>query len=232
MAVDPLDPYSAYRTSNQETFSPTASGSGGFASWLQGLPSAQQLSPTSTYVTGRRGETGVGPNMAPAMWLQFAPHAASLINQAAQAHRGAATAGAANSRREFERNLLNSYQSQGVDPMFARRQLAEGRPQVGQQLQQQLGGIEANRLQETLGLQSGIQNALVQSYQGERQLSLEMFLASKARKAARQAGQNAMGMQGLGMALNFAGQAMGAAGGGGAPPVPAPSAGGPYSYGG
>lgn len=203
MAVDPNDPYSAYRPLNQEAFSPTASG-GGFSEWLSSLPSAQQLSPTGTYITGRRGETGVGPNQVPAMWLQFAPHAASLINQAAIARRGAATAGAANSRREFERALLSGYQSQGVNPMFARRQLAESAPQVGYQLQQQLGGIEADRLQQTLQLQTGVQNALAQSYAGERQMSFEAYLASRARKAARQGAKSAMTSQLLGAGLGAA----------------------------
>ena len=210
-----VDPYAQFRPENLQPFSPGGGGGGGFSDWLRSLPTPQQLSPTSTFLTGRRGETGIGPNQVPAMWLNFAPYAANLINQGALAQRKSATAGSVNQRREFERSLLSSYQSQGLDPVFAQRQLAGARPQAGYQLQQQLGGIESGRLEDLFNLAGGVQNALAQSYAGDRQLNLEAYLASRARKASRGAAHSAMVSNILGSYLGASGEAAGAAYAGG-----------------
>lgn len=162
---------------------------GSFQDWLGSLPSPGELTPGAR--KGYSEQSRMEASRVPAMWLQFARQGEPLINQAAQARRGATISGAGNARRELERNLLNAYQSAGVNPLFARANLAQSLPQVGYQTEQQLGEIEAGRLDDTLGFRSGIQNALAEGFTNERLLAHQLELASKARRDARHAGKAA-----------------------------------------
>lgn len=163
--------------------------SGSFQDWLGSLPSAQSLTPgiRKGYDALRQGEGQV----VPAMWLEFARQGEPLINQQAQAQRRGVIAGSGNARRELERSLLNAYQGAGVNSLYARRGLAETLPQAGYQAEQQLAGIEANRLEDIFNFRGGIQNALAQGYSNERQFAEELYLASKARKQARDSAKDA-----------------------------------------
>lgn len=193
---------------------------GGFSDWLNSLPSAGSLNfsgaygaqrGTPGYIRGFGGAdmAGIGPNQIPAMWMQFAPHAERMLGQMAGVRRSAAVAGSSNSRREFERALLSTYQNQGIDPAFAQRLAARERPRFGQDLQGQFAGIEAQRLGDSLNLQQGIQNALTQAYAGERDTALQMMLASKSRQTTREGQKAGMWGQLGGAALGAAGFALG-----------------------
>jgi hypothetical protein len=162
-------------------------GSGSFQDWLSALPTAESLAPAfrKGYGETHRQEAQV----VPAMWLAYAKQGEPLINQSAQAQRRSTISGAGNARRELERNLLNAYQGQGVSQLYARKGLAETMPQLGYQTEQQLGGIESQRLENVFGFRSGIQNALAQGYTGERLFAEQLNQAYKGRRDARHAGQ-------------------------------------------
>ena len=190
----------------------------GFNDWLNSLPASGSLNLSGAwgaqrgsagYVRGYGGSemAGIGPNQVPAMWQAFAPHAQRMIDQMAGSRRSAAIGGSSNARRDFERNLFSTYANQGIDQQFAQRLATRERPRFGQELQGQLGGIEAQRLGDSLGLMQGIQNAMTQSYLGERDLAMQMYLASKSRQTSRDASQDAMRMQGLGALSGSATQA-------------------------
>lgn len=182
---------------------------GGFSDWLSSLPSAGDLNLSGAwgaergsegYIRGYGGAemAGLGQNKIPAMWLQFAPHAQKMLGQIAGARRSSAMGASSNARREFERSLYATYANQGIDQSFAQRLATRARPEFGQALQGELGGIDAQFYQDQLGLQTGIQNTLAQSYAGERDLATQMYLASKARQTSRDGAKDALRMQALG----------------------------------
>lgn len=182
---------------------------GGFSDWLNNLPSPGSMNLSSAwgakrgdagYIRGYGGAemAGIGPNQVPAMWQAFAPHAQRMIDQMAGSRRSAAIGGSSNARRDFERSLFSTYANQGIDQQFAQRLATRERPRFGQELQSQLGGIETQRLGDSLGLMQGIQNATTQSYLGERDLAMQMYLASKARQTSREGAKDAMRMQAIG----------------------------------
>jgi len=180
-----------------------------FDEWLRALPTPQQLAPASPYLTGRKGETGIGPNIVPALWQAFAPQGKALIDQQAiQRFRGGA-AGASTARRDLERNLLSSYQSLGVDPLIARAQLGESQGDLGAELARMRGETEAEKTGNTFDLQSGLLNAIIQSYLGERELNVNAFLASKGRQAARSGAQSAATASMVGAGLGALGSILG-----------------------
>lgn len=185
-----------------------------FQNWLSSLPTPGELAPT---YTAKRGEPGyirgvpssIGQNKVPGIWTAFAPYGKSLIDQGALARLSGTTAGIAGGRHEFERSLLDAYRSAGVDPLFARRQLAESRPQVGAQIRAARGDILAQRADDTFNLETGITNALTQSYIQERNLGLELYLASMGRKDLRDAGKSAQRNSLLGLGAQAAGALFG-----------------------
>jgi len=193
---------------------------GGFSDWLSSLPSANDLNLSQSwgakrgsqgYIRGYGGAdmAGIGPSKVPAMWQAFAPQAQAMLNQMAGSRRRTALAGSSNARREFERNLYSTFQNQGIDQAFAQRMAARERPQFGYGLQQELGGIETQRLGDSLNLMQAMQNALTQAYSGERDTALQMMLASKNRMASREAAKSAQWAQLGGAALGAAGMALG-----------------------
>lgn len=165
---------------------------GSFQDWLNQLPTEESLAPAwrKGYGDQHRAEA----QKVPAMWLSYARQGEPLINQGYAAQRRSTIAGAGNARREFERSLLNAYQSSGVSPLYARSNLAQSMPQLGYQTEQQLGGIESQRLEDIFGFRTGIQNALAQGYGAERQFAEMLSQAYKARRSTREAQQFAQQM--------------------------------------
>jgi len=184
-----------------------------FSSWLQGIGDSN----FSQAYTAQRGEEGylrgtpqgLGASQVPAMWKAFAPFGESLINKEHLArYRGQAT-GLASGRREFERGLLNAYQSAGANPLMARAQLAESAPQLGEQLSALRGQNEAARLEDIFGFSTALQNAFAQNYDQERNMLLQAHLASLGRKSGREGAKSQMWGQLGGAALGAAGMAFG-----------------------
>ena len=99
---------------------------------------------------------------------------------------------------------------------MAQKELGESRPGTAMGLQEARGNIEANRLGEIFGLRSGLTSALAQSYLGDRQQLLELYLASMGRKTAREGAKSALTSSllgaGVGALGEFAGSAFGAGG--------------------
>lgn len=192
-------PFGNYLPQNQPAYNPS-SGGGGFADWLRNLPNAQQLAPMNTPLQ----KSGIGPDLTPAMWLAFAPQGKSLIDKSAIARMRGATNGIAGGRREFERGLLSAYQSAGLDPVFARARLAESRPQVGAQISQARGEIEANRLDEQFNFQGGLLNALAQALQTNRGMGLSAYFGGKGLEASKDAAKLAAISSGVGSLASLA----------------------------
>ena len=194
-----------------------------FSSWMASLPSMEQLNFGQAY-TANRGQPGylrgvpegIGPSQVPALWMAFAPQGEALINKEALARWKGTQASVATSRRDLERSLLNAYQSAGMDPLMAEKELGESRPGTAMGLQEARGNIEANRLSDIFGLRSGLTSALGQSYLGDRQQLLELYLASMGRKTAREGAKSALTSSllgaGIGALGEFAGSAFGQGG--------------------
>lgn len=168
-----------------------------FDSWISSVRDAMPQS--GGYF---RNTPSITPNRTPAIWAAFAPQGERLINEGYSAQKRAL----AGSRRDFERELLNVYQSSGLDQLFARRQLAESKPQ----LQQQFGALEAGRLGEILDFRQGITGAFAESNTAERQLDIMAYNAAKARSAARSGARSASRASLIGSGLS----ALGSLGGG------------------
>lgn len=164
-----------------------------FQTWIASVRDAVPQGKEGFFKNNR----SITPNRVPALWLKFAQGGESLINQQYDAQRRALAGG----RQDYERNLLNTLGSYGVDPIFARRTLAESLPQH----QYQYGGIESNRLSDLLDFRSGITNALSESNTSERQLDIQAYLAAKAREAARKGAKSAGNLSLIGAGIGAAG---------------------------
>lgn len=187
-----MDPYADWRAQNPQQ---QGGGGGSFDDFLSSLPSPQQIAPLSPYVSGRQGETGVGPNMVPMLWKLFAPTGESIINrQAMERFRGGAE-GMAAGRRDFERRLTTAFGSSGLNPGLARGIAAEKGATFSQGLGELQAGVEDERLGSLFDMFLGITNALGQANESERNLALEAFMNSKARRAARHGAKNAFGLE-------------------------------------
>lgn len=179
-------------------------GSGAFNDWLQSLPNAQQLAP----LTPEQRKAGLSPNIVPAMWLNFAPYAQDILKRSADEQIRTAGLQANTSRSEFERTLLNAYQSAGLDPIVAQTRFAETNPQFANSLQSYVGGIRGQQPTNELALATGLQNALVDSYYTNRGEQIQTHFGElQQQQAQRNSGGGDGGFaSGLGAILTLAAQ--------------------------
>jgi hypothetical protein len=156
-----------------------------FGDWLSSLQGAAQ----SMYSQRTANIGGVGANRVPALWLAFSGQGEGLINREYSARKRALQSAAGLARGDYARNLGNTYQSAGLDQLFAQRQLAETVPNYQYQVRQGINELEGTRLADLLSFRTGISNALADSATSERQLSLQDYWAKKARESTERVGR-------------------------------------------
>ena len=177
--------------------------------YSQGLPDLEVQG------RARKGYEGnIGQSQIPALWLQFLRQGDQLIQEQYGAKLRAGAEGLRAGRQEYERSTLDSYASQGLNPLLGQGVAAESYNKLGEQVSGLQSGLLGEAYDDQFNLLGGVTNALGQSYQTERGLALQNYLAAKARKTARDSSKRSQLTQLAGLGLSAAGFAFGGPAGG------------------
>lgn len=179
---------------------------------LSDLISEYQRGLPNLNVQGRaaKGYAGnLGQSQVPALWLQFLRQGDKLIQDQYGSQLRAGAESLRSGRQEYERTLTDSYASQGLNPLLGQGVQAESYNRLGEQVSGLQQGLLGEAAESQFNLLGGVTNALTQSYQTERGLALQNYLAAKARATARQQGKSSRLVQLAGLGLSAAGFAFG-----------------------